>query len=359
MEYLKILAAIRAITGGRGEGAFPQREPLLHFSRSEAGEGSVVFVQDVNLSRQILQSSHYQQFNFLARTLTASDPSQFHWIRRFCEVGLIMVDGEGHRARRQAMAKFMEQCLESLARLDLDELARYISIAKDDRWTSSHHLAQLISECLFSRCAGCLAGLDDEVLRLSGSDLVLIDFFNPFPTRSALLACEAALGRCAVKCKMDGLQEDVQAAIISLLVMGVRPTIALFTVAINHFSRVLSAGRPLDEALRELDQVSSQSVVPTNFVMRKCIVDDDLRGLSVRAGDILYVFLGSASGCPFSARNSLPFGGGAHYCSGAKLTDAMFQILKGLLVGLGDELMGLECSRVRQGFASAFLAFEA
>lgn len=358
MEYLKVLAAIRAITGSRGQDAFPRREPVLHFSRSEAGEGAVIFVQDVKLSRQILQSPSYRQFNFLGRTLAASDPSQFYWIRRFCDEGLIMVDGDGHRARRQMMTRFMEQCLQCLDQLNLDALLGDVSAAKGDEWASSHQLAQFIAERLFSRCVGFMAGLG-EGLRLSGDDLSLVDFFNPFPTRSAMLVSEAALERCAVKCDLDALPVDVQAAIMSLLVMGVRPVTALFTVAINHCLRAMAAGQPADGAVMSVDVINSHSVVPTNFVMRECVVDGHLGDHMVRQGDVVYVFLGSASGCPFSTRNSLPFGGGTHYCSGAKLTDAMFQILKGVLVGLGDELMGLECSRVRQGFASAFLTFEA
>lgn len=202
-----------------------------------------------------------------------------------------------------------------------------------------------------------MTGLGDG-LRLSAGDMVLVDFFNPFPTRSAMLVSEAALERCAVKCDLDVLPTDVRAAVLSLLVMGVRPITALFTVAINSFSMAVSAGRPLDEAMNDLSAIGSYSVVPANFVMRECIAENDLGGQLVRAGDVVYVFLGSASACPFSPRSALPFGGGAHYCSGAKLTDSMLQILKHVLAGLGGELMGLECSRVREGYASAFLAFE-
>jgi hypothetical protein len=358
MRYFKILSAIRSITGARSAVAFPLREPLLCLARSEAESAAVVFVQDASLSRQVLQSSSYQQYNFLASTLEASDPSKFFWIRRFCDVGLIMIDGEEHRLRRQAMARFLEQCFLNLDQLDGADVARHVCSSRHARPLSSHHLAQSITEYLFSRCVACLAGLGDE-LRFSGEDLAMIDFFNPFPTRSTLSVCETALERCAEKCGLKSLSDDVQAAIISLLVMGVRPTIALFTAAINHCSQALSVGQTLDQVLLNLDEINSHSVVPTNFVMRKCVAGDELGDTVIHPGDILYVFLGTASGCPFTGRHSLPFGGGAHYCSGAKLTVCMLQVLKRVLVELGAQLHSLECSPVRHGYASAFLAFEA
>jgi cytochrome P450 len=357
MEYLKVLAAIRAVTGDRSEMAFPPRDPVLLLSRSEAGEGGVIFVHDARLSRLILQSSRYQQFNFLERILAVSDPMAFRWIRRFCDVGLIMVDGEEHRVRRQAMAQAMEQCRQHLGRLDVTGVVHQIALMAAEGGMTSYQLAQLITQRIFSHCVACLADLGND-LRLSGDDLTMIDFFNPFPTRSTLSVCEAALERCSLMCGMDSLPVDIQTAIISLLVMGVRPIQALFTVAINECSKSLRFGQSLEQALAGLDAIDPSSVVPTNFIMRECVADDDVEGCSIRAGDILYIFLGSASGCPFASGDAVPFGGGVHYCSGAKLTGDMLRFLRVVLAQMADGLLQIEPSGVRHGSATAFLAFQ-
>jgi hypothetical protein len=207
---------------------------------------------------------------------------------------------------------------------------------------------------VFSRAISAITG---KPVELSVRDLFAIDFFRPFPTLSSLAGCDESIDRCCRSIDIESLDEEDQAAVLSLLVMGVSPMHALLTTLVNVYATARREGLAADEAAKHTSGLDAYAIVPTNFVMRACVDADTLGGEAVKPGDVVYLFLGSASGCPFSRLTSLPFGAGSHYCSGAALTQLM---MKSVRSGLGR--MQADCSRISptpevEGKASAFLVF--
>lgn len=357
MQYLRTLAAIRAVTGTRTADAFPPRPaPIEVFRDAETSRGTA-FVHDAALARAVLESRRYRQFDFVARILNAADPDRTSWIRRFCDVSLIMIDGVEHQRRRQAMDESIERCIDRLRRAPAERWADVVTRSLDTSSPppASHRITLDLVAALFSESIAALAGRD--VVAIEGDGLADIDFFNPFPTLSTLYRCDAALGRCAARIDLEHLDIDAQAAILSLLVMGITPIQAILTAAINAAVTKFHAGEPCDDALAALKTIDAYTVVPTNFVMRECVVDDELGGEAIVHGDIVYVFLGTASGCPFSRQTALPFGAGVHVCSGAKLTSVMLATARGALADAGEGLRRVAPAEVIGGRAHAFLLF--
>lgn len=352
MEYLRILDAVRAVTGARSEDSFPRRPEPVTAWRGEGGSRGVAFVHDAAVAKAVLESPRYRQFDFLARILEVADAENTRWIRRFCDVGLIMIDGPEHLRRRSAMAAALERCICRLQEAAPGRFAAAVAAAGQVDAPTARGLAAALVAALFAECVAAIAG--GEPVILADDDLAAIDFFNPFPTLSTLRRSDAALGRSAVRLGLAGMDADDQAAVLSLLIMGVSPILGILTAALNAKARAARDGRSVAAAaaLRDFD---AYTVVPTNFVMRECVAADDLGGAQVLPGDVVYVFLASATGCPFSRRESLPFGAGTHQCSGAKLTSVMLSVARKALADCGDVLGRMQPSPVVHGKAHAFL----
>jgi cytochrome P450 len=323
------------------------------FREDERSRG-VAFVHDATLAKGVLKSPNYRQFNFLARILEVADPEKTYWIRRFCDVGLIMGDGPEHLRRRTAMASALERCVQRLQAIEPQQLAASLPLENASP-LPAHEVAAGVVAAIFAESIAAISG--HEPAFLEPDDLATIDFFNPFPTLSTLARCNAAIDRCGRRLRLPEMSADAQAAVLSLLIMGVSPMQGILTVAINACVEALAAGRSVDEALAVLKEIDAYSVVPTNFVMRECEREDGIGDVMIRPGDVVYLFLATASGCPFSRQNSVPFGAGPHYCSGAKLTSVMLSVARKALAVLADRLGSVEPSRVVQGKAHAFLVF--
>lgn len=355
MDFLRVLDAVRAITGKRGEDRFPaQPAPLVVF-RSDSGGRKVVMVHDAGLARGVLESPAYRQYNFVERILSVAKPERTAWIRRFCDVGLIMIDGPEHERRRLETGRLLDRCVERLIDLPPERMETVLQAAlRSHQPATARDVARAIVITLFSECVSEVAGQEGLLL---DETIFAIDFFNPFPTISTLHRCNDALSRCCEAIGVEELGDAEQATVLSLLVMGVSPLYAMFTAMINAAVAAVQSGQDPRRAIRDVRGVDAYSIVSTNFVMRECVVENDVGGEKILPGDIVYLFLGSASGCPFSRLTAIPFGAGRHYCSGAKLTSTMLSIVRNALQSCTAAMVGVEPSPVEQGRASAFLTY--
>jgi hypothetical protein len=116
-------------------------------------------------------------------------------------------------------------------------------------------------------------------------------------------------------------------------------------------------GLAADDAAKRTAGFDATAIVPTNFVMRACVGPDTLGGEAVEPGDVVYLFLGSATGCPFSRLTSLPFGAGSHYCSGAALTQVMLKSVRSVLGRMRADCGRISSTPEVEGKAGAFLVF--
>jgi cytochrome P450 len=353
MDFLRVLDAVRSITGSRGEDRFPAQPGPLLVIRSEQDARKVVMVHDAVLAKAVLESPAYGQYNFVERILSVAKPDRTAWIRRFCDVGLIMIDGPEHERRRQATNELLERCVSRLVGLPLEQAAAAVQAAiPPGSGGSARDVARGLVVFLFAECIAAVTGKSVPPL---DETIFAIDFFNPFPTLSTLYRCNEALAKCCEAIGVHELGEAEQATVLSLLVMGVSPLHAMFTAMMNAAIRAVQAGEDPLEAVRLARGVDSYSIVATNFVMRECVAENVVGGETILPGDMLYLFLGSASGCPFTRQTAIPFGAGRHYCSGAKLTSVMINIAHKAVAAFGERLGRISPSAVIEGKAQAFL----
>jgi cytochrome P450 len=355
MNYLQLLDTIRSITGRRQHDRFPAVEPAVAVFRRD-GAAATFVVYDALQAKAVLQSPHYRQFNFLEQILTIAKPERTGWIRRFCDIGLIMLDGPEHERRRPLMQRSLEKCALGVKAIPDDEMVAVIEDGIAAEPFTSASMASRLVVFLFSRAIAELVG---KPVELSARDLFAVDFFNPFPTLSSLSRSNEALGKCCEAIGFEELDEPTQAAVLSLLVMGVSPLHALLTALLNAYAAGLQAGLERGEAVRAATGWNSYEIVPTNFVMRTCVATDVLGQEVVQPGDRVYLFLGSATGCPFSRLTSVPFGAGLHHCSGAALTQVMTNAVRNGLMRVDSDLSRITPSEEVKGKAAAFLGFGA
>jgi hypothetical protein len=355
MDYLRVLDRVRAVTGSRIDDRFPEAGSPVAAVRQHADSRATIFVFDAAIAKHVLESPAYRQFPFLDKILSIAKPERTSWIRRFCEFGLIMIDGPEHERRRTRMAAALDRCVERLKQLPDARTARVLEAASQGPGVSADRLARALVCLLFGECVAAVVGHDVE---LPPEHLFEIDFFNPFPTLSSLARCNASIDACCRAIGVESLAPDDQAAVLSMLIMGVRPLHAQITASLNRCLQARRAGTPLDEALALAAKVDAYSIVATNFVMRECVAPGTIADEPVAAGDVVYLFLGSATGCPFSRQTAVPFGAGAHYCSGAKLTSVMLWTVRAGLAAADPSVFDhVAAAPAEQGKASAFLTY--
>jgi len=353
MEYLEILQTIRSVTASRTATSFPALPtPTL---RCGGSEHSVVVVVDAALSRAVLESPRYEALNFLDRILTAARPEKTRWIRWFCEFSPMMVDGPEHVRRRALVDAMIDRCMSAVKDLPPAAIGAVVEdgLARPDA-SAAMIAGDVVAMLLGISCSTCLG----HSVQLPRDELLAIDFFNPFPTLSSLARCDDAIAACCRDIGLESEDEAIATAVLSLLIMGVRPLHAVTTQLIDAWLAGTAAGEP-PEAIRErLATVDAYAVVPVNFVMRRCVEADTIGAEDVSPGDVVYCFLGSATGCPFTRQSAVPFGAGTHVCSGTQLSIVMFHQVRRALQGLGvPDGLQIAPSPPSRGVANAFLTY--
>jgi cytochrome P450 len=353
MEYLEILQAIRSVTADRAATSFPALPtPTL---RCDGSGHSVVIVVDAALSRAVLESPRYEAWNFLDRILTVVRPEKTRWIRRFCELSPIMVDGPEHVRRRALADTLIDGCMSAVKDLPPAAIGTLVEDGLARPGASAALIASdVVAMLLGISCSTCLG----RTVSLPRDELLAIEFFNPFPTLSALARCDDAIAACCQAIGLESEDEAVATAVLSLLTMGVRPLHAVTTQLIDAWLAGAAAGDPPEAIREQLAMIDAYAVVPVNFVMRRCIEADTVAAEEVSPGDVVYCFLGSATGCPFTRQSAVPFGAGAHVCSGMQLSIVMFHQVRRALLGLGmPDGLQVVPSRPSRGIVNAFLTY--
>ena len=151
-------------------------------------------------------------------------------------------------------------------------------------------------------------------------------------------------------------------AVSTMVVMGFSPLLATITSSLNQLLETLSSSdASVESAIQACQRIDYNITVPTNFVMRECIDPVTIDGIELAPGDLVYVFLGTASGCPFSRLTAIPFGAGRHFCSGTKLSQMMLKLAQGAMADSAQSLRKLPVlprpTPIETGRATAFLSF--
>lgn len=359
MQYLKILNGIRWITGQRSPISFPDKGcGVESFGQMGTGQG-VLFVYDTAIGKSILESADLGQYDFIERAVALTSKEQTAWIRRFCSESPVMLDGPSHQEQRRELSNVLLRCSDALRNVPADMLATTIVSASNIEGASSLSIGEQIIGQLFGTCLTEITG--HEVV-IPNEELFAVDFFNPFPKPSTLQRCDQAIRVCMEALEWQKLSKIEVLAVSTLLIMGVSPLLAAVTKSINTLLEGLCPPNDnITKAIQACKSVDFYNTVPTNFVIRRCLKSITVQNHSLAKDDLVYVFLGSANGCPLSRLQSIPFGAGRHICSGTRLSAEMLSLTHDALELAAPELkksaLNCEQSPTVKDRASAFLTY--
>ena len=353
MRILKILHSLQSVVGHRTEDTFPNRPVPVEFLEGEGDRPRAAFIHRIGIARQILEHAAFEQMRFLDDYLALCDPLQTGWIRYFMDHNPEFLNGEVHRNQSRLLRPELARCVRRLDAVPVTEVAMRVEQVLASERPSTYGVARTVTAHLFGRClqeiSGTEVAVDDEVL-------FGVDIFLPFPRPAHLHACNHRVDSYLAAVRR--IREPNPAELIlllTLLMMGTAPTVAAVNWAANRWLRHVTSATAPGSPPPEVDF----SLAPTSFVMRRCTEDTVVDSHSFKRGDVVYLFLGEASGCPLHRLNSLPFGAGRHTCSGQPLSRRMLELAHAAFREARGDWSRMTASGVVPGRSSAFVKFEA
>lgn len=358
MNFLKAIQRVAQITGRRHEGSFAEVPDPIE-CLSDASQGPRIYmVYRASLARTILADSRFHQAQFLAPILSLCDEESTRQIRFFIASNPAFLNADRHVAQVETIQKPFALCEASIRNLDISVLLDVINPLLDGSADlTAHQIGIVLVGRLVRHCLETVSGVDPP---LDNKEVFAVDIFQPFAKRSHLVRCNTILDALIAAIenhpdRMRPLSDPDRLAVLTLLMMGAVPLLAVATALLNAVIRTADSV-DLPASLTSLS--NGYSMLPTNFVMRECVVPHDISGHSFDAGDTCYLFLGDVSGCPFSSALKLPLGYGSHYCKGAGLARVVTAKIQELLLLRTKEIAEyVRTSPVQVGPASAFLKY--
>ncbi|MBN8246870.1 MAG: hypothetical protein J0L84_05435 [Verrucomicrobia bacterium] len=352
MRILRILHALQSVVGHRTEDTFPERAQPVEFVEGEGDSPRAVFVQRTGIARKILEDPIFEQMRFLDDYLALCDPQQTGWIRYFMDHNPEFLNGEAHRNQSRLLRPELARCVRRMDAVPPGEVVALVDEVLASEGPSTFAIARKVTAHLFGCCLQEVSGtgvtVDEEVL-------FGVDIFLPFPRPAHLHRCHERVE--AYLAAVRRIREPGPAELLlllTLLMMGTAPTVAAVNWAANRWLRHATLGASPGAPEPEVDF----SLAPTSFVMRRCTQDTVVESHPFRRGDVVYLFLGEASGCPLHRLNSLPFGAGRHTCSGQPLSRRMLELAHAGFRGARGDWSRVQASGVVPGRSSAFVKFE-
>jgi hypothetical protein len=358
MNFLKAIQRVTQITGRRQEGSFDEMpDPIECLSDTSQGP-RVYMVYRASLARTILADSRFQQSQFLAPILSLCDEESTRQIRFFIESNPAFLNADRHAVQVEAIQQPFALCEDANRNLNISVLLDAIDpLLEGSADLTAHQVGIALVGRLIRYCLETVSGVDPP---LDNKEVFVVDIFQPFAKRSHLVRCNTILDALinAIENHSDRqcpLSDTDRLAILTLLMMGATPLLAVATALLNAVIRSPDSA-DLHASLTSLS--NGYSMLPTNFVMRECVASYDVSGYSFDVGDTCYLFLGDVSGCPFSSSLKLPLGYGSHYCKGAGLAKVVTARIQEILLHRANEIAeNVRTSPVQVGPASAFLRY--
>ncbi|MCP9787133.1 hypothetical protein [Cyanobium sp. N5-Cardenillas] len=326
---------------------------------SDDNEGPRIYmVYRASLARTILADSRFHQSQFLAPILSLCDEESTRHIRFFIDSNPAFLNPDRHAVQAEAIQQPFALCEDAIRNLDISVLLDANDPLLDGSGgLTAHQVGIALVGRLVRHCLETVSGVD---LPLDNKEVFAVDIFQPFAKRSHLVRCNTILDALIHVIenhpgRQCPLSDADRLAVLTLLMMGATPLLAVATALVNAVIRS-SDSADLQTSLTSLS--NGYSMLPTNFVMRECVVPHEISGHSFDVGDTCYLFLGDVSGCPFSSSLKLPLGYGSHYCKGAGLAKVITARIQELLLHRAMEIAeNVRTSPVQVGPASAFLKY--
>lgn len=359
LSFLQVNKILKSVTSGRGERSFPCKNDALD-SLNLGKNKRVFFVYDQKLGGKLLRSRKVKSYNFLSECLNLYGDNDFPNLRKLSLTFPLFQDDLNHKKTRREYNQLIAKCSEKSLSLCTAEIRDIFFKCKHYETVKVNDLASLIAKAAIMSIVQSVCQVNLQALE--NIDLDRIDFFDPFLTKSKLSRIEEALKILEPNISFDSDPRSVLTA--TALTMGFRPMKAMLSAYLNDcFSNK-----------QAYSNLGFDSVVPTNFVMRRIASDLSMRYANFEKnkselkvyfnpGDVVYIFLADSSGCPFSRANSMPFGAGNHICPGKLISERFLEqaSLELQRIALSDSSLfdkRIEFASVSTGKSSAFLKYE-
>jgi cytochrome P450 len=352
--YLRLLQTLAQATGSRQALAAPAvQEPIVSIPMGDDGGSHSHFVFDPGLSRQILRRPQaYRQDRSLAALLSDSDPDRVRWVQLFVEHSPEYLDGEHHVLARRSVGGAIDRFASATAALPITDLTERLQQGLNTAGTTALSLARSIVRLRFGQILELELG---RPVTLPDALLFGPDIFSPSIRIRASVHRINALSDQFLQESLTPDQRDDPALVVPILTlfyMGSTPLLANLTALFNTLIQPPAAGIDPETFI-------GFDTIPTNFLAREAMEDDQLAGRQIRRGDNLYLMLFESSGCPFRRAVGLPFGHGRHRCPGAELSRVLMrQCLDAVVQIPATAWASLTPSTLQAGRGSAFLVFE-
>jgi hypothetical protein len=358
MNFLKAIQRVSQITGRRREDSFEEVSESIECLSDACQCPRLYMVYRSSLARKILADSRFVQAQFLAPILSLCDEESTRHIRFFIDFNPAFLNADRHAAQVEIIQKPFALCENVIRDLDISVLLDAIDpLLAESGDLTAHQVGIALVGRLIRYCLEAVSGVDPP---LDNKEVFAVDIFQPFAKRSHLVRYNTILDVLigAIENhpeRQSPLSDPERLAVLTLLMMGATPLLAVATALLNA---VVSSADSADLRASLSSLSNGYSMLPTNFVMRECVVPHDILGHPLDAGDTCYVFLGDVSGCPFSSSLKLPLGYGSHYCKGAGLAKVVTARIQELLLLRTEEIREhVRASPVQVGPASAFLKY--
>ncbi|MFT4564428.1 MAG: hypothetical protein ACI9BW_004191 [Gammaproteobacteria bacterium] len=312
MKQLDVIRKLEGVYGNRTLRNHSAARGVVRFGQ-DGGDGvPTSIVLDLSVSKQILLSKSFGSLNYFHTGYERAARSQYavEVIRQYFERGPTFLEGEGHRATRQAFGILLKEQTDTLG---TNAPRIHAAMCKrKHRLRSALDFTRLFVEICLGTMICDLSSLPfrESLKILRARRNVFYYHYHPLRHRDA----NAALAMLDYPISTFAQSSDGEMKRLvchALILMAYDPLIA--TICAN-----LVEGRLMGVA------TSADTYCPVSFVSRICHEPAEINGFAFERGEVCYVSLVPAANEESNA--TFPFGAGVHTCIGKKISIEIFRL---------------------------------
>lgn len=358
-SYFEAIDRIRQITGNRTSNSFLTQLNGFDVFRNKNNNHSIFLVYDFESNKQILKSKSFEPYNFIDGALKFNK-LDFPLQKKFINNTPLFIENIKSHFQKTSKLRVIYQRfskrIEDIQMIDLFQVIDNIFLADEitTKFLSKSLVIYFVQE-IFEELTG-------KKLQLNPEYIEELSFISTTPTPRLLKNTESNLNRINSLYNTDSLSDYEYTALNSFLIMGFYPIVSSITVLLNNYIQLLDQKHSKDRINTFLKDFSFSNVTPINFLVRIAKKDITIEDINFSEGNIVYVFLGKLSKCPFNKNSSMPFGIGKHQCTGKQTAKVILDKTKDLLINSESKILDnkykIRLSKNRENKADVNLLFD-
>lgn len=357
MAFLDRIQLLRTISGGAQADSLGSHPEGVSFFSERSSRFAIV--SDPRVAKGLLNFRGSLAMSHLDVFLKDVPRDSIRYLLFFLNSSAEFLNGDAHETQYGIIKRIASRLVKITEAMDPLCLGSHLQRqAQKETKLSSSALSRLTLSTLLTRIGRVY--LRNEEFDFRPTDITdEYGFFSAAPRVSRLVRLNADLSRHLREASIHESDDHKKLFLFTLRIMGASPLHGALTASLNELIERRSQGyKDTDKIPSHLSQDGSfRSFLPTRFVLRRMNQPFQLHGFEFMAGDVVFIYLAEASGCPIRKVLSFPFGAGIHYCPGAELSRKIIRLslLSVLASGLTKRT---SVSPVQEGSINAFLRFQ-